>query len=144
MLPLERFRRVARAIANLEYDYELNEASPEFCAHLLIYPNIKVYKKLHKKLQTSTRAWIHEFIEHDGLFSLMQSIENPSNNYKNSGFINSLLISKCLNCIKELMNTKLGMESLITMTLEDVKYTQMFAKSSQPKRFNKYLITVKA
>ena len=133
VLPLVRFRRIGRAIANLEYNYELNEASPEFCVHLLIYPNTRLYSKLSKKIRNcsiNNRAWILEFIQQEGLFSLILSIEKQCNNYKKSGFFNSLLISKCLECVKELMNSKFGMESLISMALDDQKCVQILAKGN--------------
>ena len=133
MRPIERFRRAAKAIADLEYDYDLSKASPEFCAHLLIYPNLKLFSKLEKKFVQSDRAWLYEFIEFEGLNSLLLSAEKQFSAFKQSSYFGSLLIIKCLSSIKTLMNTKLGIESLISLSLKETKFTQIIAKSNQTK-----------
>lgn len=114
-----KFRRVCRALANLEFDYTLNYSSPEFCNQLLVYPNLKLFAKLEKKLRSENQAWISEFIQIGGLFSLLNCIEYLSNKKYGNNLLNSILLCKCLNCIKEIMNHRFGMECIIDMAIEE-------------------------
>lgn len=114
-----KFRRVCRALANLEFDYTLNYSSPEFCKQLLVYPNLKLFTKLERKLRNENQAWINEFIQTGGLFSLLHCIEYLSNKKYGNNLLNSILLCKCLNCIKEIMNHRFGMECIIGMAIEE-------------------------
>lgn len=126
-----KFRRVARALANLEYDFNLDNASPEFCLHLLENPNLKMLTKMHRKLRTSSKEWIIDFIQLRGLFSLLQSVDRFCKTHKNNtGLFNSLYLAKLVCCIKELLNLKYGMECIIDMANDDSSRVNMLAKGS--------------
>ena len=122
------FKRVAKAIATIDYDYDLKNASPDFCIQLLHYPNLKMLSKLNRKLKTSSKEWIGEFIELKGLFSLIVCIEDICNKRKKSQLFISLILSKCVCCIKEILNLKFGMESIIDTVNEDPSCIQTLAK----------------
>lgn len=114
-----KFRCVGRAIANLEFDYSLNVSSPEFCNQLLVYPNLKLFTKLERKLRNENKTWISEFIQTGGLFSLLRCVEYLSYKKNENNLLKSILLCKCLNCIKEIMNHKFGMECIINMAMEE-------------------------
>lgn len=121
------FRKVGRALANLEYDYDISCASPEFCSHLVVSNNAKVFTKLHKKIQTSNQNWIYEFVyTFKGLLALLVGLEKIC--VKKNTLMNSLLTLKCLSCIKEIMNSKHGMDGIISLANEDNNCLQILAK----------------
>lgn len=123
------FIRTGRAIANLDQDYDLRSASPEFCIQLLIYPNLKLFCKLHQKIKSSDSEWILEFIHHKGLFSLMKCVEVLCSRRRSSEIFSSLIISKCVLCIKEVLNLKSGMERIINLAKDDSECLHILSKS---------------
>ena len=131
MPPLSKFRRVAKALANSEHDYELKEASPEFCIQLLICSNLKMFSKLHRKLKTSSNEWISEFIYSKGLFALIDCLERVCGKQNSTNIYNSLLMSKCVCCIKEMLNLKIGMECIIEVDNLDSTYVQTLSIGKQ-------------
>ncbi|CAF0767609.1 unnamed protein product [Brachionus calyciflorus] len=124
-----KFRQIGRAIANLENDYSIESSSPEFCIQLLNYPNLKFFNKLNRKLRNSNKDWINEFIQSKGLFQLLYCVEYLCHKKTGSSLINSILISKCLNCIKEILNHKFGMECIIDMANEDQSFVHILVKA---------------
>lgn len=124
------FRRVGRALANLEYEYHLEHASPEFCIQILAYPNLKMFSKLHRKLRVSTKEWITDFIQFKGLFTLLHCVEYLCHRKKHSALFNSLELSKCVCCIREVLNVKYGMESIINLATEETSFVPIFAKAA--------------
>jgi hypothetical protein len=124
------FRKVGRALANLDpdNDYDLGQASAEFCVHLLISNNAKVFSKVHKKIQTSNSAWIYEFVHtFKGLLTLLSCLDKLCIN-KTTTLFNSLVLLKCLSCIKEIMNSTHGMDGVISLANEDQSCVQILAK----------------
>lgn len=123
-----KFAQVAQSLINVTYDLE--NASPEFCVDLLESANEKTFSKIQKKISTSNRRWIRDFIRAQGLFALLQCIEKIFKKTKQNSFITSILLFKCLSCIKELMNAKYGMEAIIRMGIEDKDCIQILAKGN--------------
>lgn len=123
----QRFRRVARALANVEGEFSLGEASADFCIHLLESPNLKILTKLHRKLRFSSKEWIVEFIELRGLFVLLRGVEQLCLAKSASSLLNSLVMSKMVCCIKELLNLKFGMDAIVHMAREDPTSIRMLA-----------------
>ena len=82
-------------------------------------PSFKNFTDLEKKITNATEDWIREFFEIGGLFLLFESAENLNKNFSKSPIFNSVLMSKCLSCIQKLMNSEIGIETLITMCQED-------------------------
>jgi 3-dehydroquinate dehydratase len=124
---------VERALANLDFDYDLNNATPEFCVQLLNFPNLKMFSKLHSKIRSKNRdrEWILDFIQSNGLYSLVQCVEKLSTKKYSSAIIfNSLVLSKCICCIKEVLNSKYGMECIINMANEHQHCLNILAKAT--------------
>lgn len=122
-----RFRRVARALVNLEGDFSLDVASPEFCLHLLVNPNLKTLTRLHRKLRILSKEWVIEFIELGGLLSLLKCVDQFYRSRTSEQFFNSLVLSKTVCCIKELLNLKYGMECVINLANENRASVRMLA-----------------
>jgi hypothetical protein len=125
---LNKFLRAAKALATIDHDYDLKEASPEFCIQLLSFPNLKMFSKLHRKIKTSGNDWIMEFIQSKGLFGLILCVEQLCNKTSSNVIYNSLVMSKCVCCIKELLNLKIGMECIIDVVDLDLTCIQTFSK----------------
>lgn len=125
------FRRVARALANLEGEYNLDRAEPQFCLHLLdVMPTLKVLNKLHRKLhRTSSKEWIIEFVQLGGLFTLLRSVDRflHAKSTSDTTFFNSLILSKIVCCIKELLNVKYAMDAIIELANENQSRVKMLA-----------------
>ena len=119
------------AMLLIKHDYNLKCASPEFCIQLLESLNVKMLTKLHRHIKFSDHRWIRHFINGNGLFSLLKCIEKILNRTRNHSFYSSIILSKCLSCIKELMNSKKGMESIIDLSIEDHTCIQILAKSKK-------------
>lgn len=130
MVKENSFRKVGRALANLEYDYDISQASPEFCSHLVSSShNAKVFAKLHKKLQSTNQSWIFDFVyTFKGLLALLFCLDKIC--IRKTTLMNSLLTLKCLSCIKEIMNSKHGMDKIISLASEDNNCVQILAKGS--------------
>ena len=121
-----RFQDTVRTIIDANYD--LKVASPEFCISLLAYPTERTFTKLYRKIQTRDRRWIRDFIRADGLYAIIIAIEDIFRR-KNSSLMNSILLLKCINCIKELMNSICGMQAVINLASEKKDCIQTLAKS---------------
>jgi hypothetical protein len=122
---IEIFKKIGNVDPKL--DYNLNNASPEFCIQLLNYPHQKCISKLRKKIHTSSKAWLVQFIKANGLYTLLACIEKLCK--KTTNIINSIRLSQCVLCIKEIMNIKYGMEAVLTMCIEDVSYVRILGNS---------------
>jgi hypothetical protein len=141
----ELFIRKVKGLISIDpYDYSLNESSPEFCVHLLKnISNLKLLKKLIVKFKESSNDWIKEFIDdYKGLFTILDIIEKYSSkrraSQRNSTIIfDSITLTKCICCIKELLNTKTGMESLIELVNDNALAIKTISKG-----FSQVFVTV--
>lgn len=113
MKSIKKFRSIVKSLIDATYD--LDKASPQFCACLLRLPNDRALTKLRQKIRKSDQQWIKEFIINDGLFSLLMTIEIIMKKYRNNLFVSSILVYKSLACIKEIMNLEYGMQSIINL-----------------------------
>lgn len=101
---------------NSKREYDLTSGSPDFCVQLLYLANTKTFEALSKKFQKSSSEWANQFIQQNGFFSLLQSVDNIVNRMnKQNTFSKSLLLLKCLKCIKFLMNINIAVEFLINL-----------------------------
>ncbi len=93
---------------------------------MLNYPHQKYLLRLRKKIRTSSKTWLVQFIKANGLYSLLACIEKLCE--KKTNIINSIRLSQCILCIKEIINIKYGMEAVLTMCIEDVSYVTILGK----------------
>jgi len=129
MYPLKRFQSVARSLIDVSYD--LTSATPQFCLSLLpsvnTSPTLTTLSKLHRKIQTSSRRWIRDFIHADALIALLTCTEAILHRH-GSSFYAAVLLYKCLACIKELMNLQYGMEAVINMGVDNTTCASTLAR----------------
>jgi hypothetical protein len=78
---------------------------------LLVFPHQKYFLKLRNKIRHSEKSWLEQFIKSKGLSELLLCIEKLCK--RTSNIINSIRLSQCISCIKEIMNLKYGMNEEI-------------------------------
>jgi hypothetical protein len=115
----QRLRHVFEQVAHKAF-YDLNHANADFCIQMLRYPNGRYLSKLLKKLRSCSEEWIVEFIRLDGLFELMNCIDQVLK--KGTTIINSIVVVRCVNCIKATMNFKFGFKSIIETCANNASY----------------------
>lgn len=127
----KRFVQSVRAICT--HSYDLKNASPEFIIHLLatLTPNFKLFSRVQAKLAVESRDWITEFIERNGLARLVNSLDKICSQMLNENDMYiSLILVKCICCIKLLLNVEHGMEKITRVaTNSDANFPQILAKS---------------
>lgn len=127
-----KFRNLVEKLLNKNSgDYSLAKASPQFCVQLLNITKTKTFDKLLKKIKTSSHEWINEFIECNGFFTLLFASEKICNEaIGDKTFLKSLMLAKCLKCMKEVMNLNVGMEFIINLAArDDNECIEIFSKS---------------
>jgi hypothetical protein len=127
------FIRTVKSFNSLEFDYDLSQSSPEFCIHFMRnIINPKLLKKLILKIRQSQSEWIKEFIELKGLLLILNIIDKYSNkqrlSYQTASLYSILILSKCICCVKEILNSKIGMESLIDLMNDNISVMRTFSK----------------
>ena len=131
-LSLSKWKNKKKEIISQTYDLE--NATPEFCLDLIDRPSLNLFTSLFKVIKRNLNEktdWIAEFIEKGGIFKLITSIENQCKLLqKSAALFNSIVISKSLNCLQELMNSRLGMESLINIALGDKSCVETFVNGT--------------
>lgn len=91
----------------------IQHSRPDRCVRLSHNPSIHVYYALKSKIENSDQAWLEEFLELDGLESLLDSLVLLSG----KGFMNisdSVLQLDCIACVKAILNTRLGLQFVIS------------------------------
>ncbi len=138
---MHKFKQLVSSLIKSDNNNSLlNNASPEFCARLVTIKNENVLNKLLVKIKASNTDWIVKFIQENGFFEILNSIENICDRQNISIFYKSILLSKYLQCIELLMNKKVGMEFIIDMA-ENKECIQILSKgkaklSIYMKKFN--------
>lgn len=127
----EVFKKIGFVDAKLEYN--LNQATPLFCIDLLKYPHQRMFLKLRNKIRSSPKSWLQEFIKSYGLYELLKCIENLCK--KQSNIMNSIRMSQCISCIKEIMNLKYGMNAVLDICILDSNYVAILGKGNKFKKF---------
>ena len=87
---------------------------PERVVELLRSPSVNVYSTLKRRLlkSKSNPVWILEFLQHDGLEILFESLEQICRQ-KSHGFLDVVLQISCVECIKAIMDTSLGLDYIV-------------------------------
>ena len=122
----EVFKKIA--FFDVKLDYNLNSASPEFCIQLIKFPHQKYFLKLRKKIRVSDKVWLDEFIKLNGLYELLLCVEKLCKQTTN--ITNSIRLSISIYCIKEIMNTEHGIDSVLTHCLDNPSYRTIFANGN--------------
>ena len=89
-----------------------SDASAELCVRLLNTSFLHNFSGLKTKLQTSSGRWISEFLIQGGMEALFQALERLSRS-RRMAFVDAFMQLECVNCIKAVMNSKQGLDSMI-------------------------------
>ncbi|KAI0224266.1 Inverted formin-2, partial [Lamellibrachia satsuma] len=95
--------------------FDLDHCDPDVCISFLRNPSIKTYAALKRKLKNADKDWIQGFLDADGLEILLSAIDLVGGR-RVSQLSDAMLLLECVSCIKELMNSKVGLEYLIQHT----------------------------
>jgi hypothetical protein len=97
---------------------------PESVVQLLRSPSVQIYSTLKRKLLKAKRnpEWILQFLHNDGLELLFESLEEICRQ-KTSSFLDSVLQVGCVECIKIIMDTSIGLDYVV----EDKDFIPKFA-----------------
>lgn len=87
------------------------DISAELCVRLLSTSSLQNFSGLKTKLQTSSGQWIAEFLIQGGMEVLFQALERLSRDRRMS-FVEAFMQLECVNCIKAVMNSKQGLDSM--------------------------------
>lgn len=89
-----------------------SDVSAELCIRLLSSSCLQNFSGLRAKIQTSSAEWITEFLSRGGLEILFQVLKRLSKGEK-MAFMEACMQLECVNCIKAVMNSKRGLDSMI-------------------------------
>lgn len=87
------------------------DISAELCIRLLSTSSLQNFSGLKTKLQTSSSQWIAEFLTQGGMEVLFQALERLSRSGR-MAFVEAFMQLECVNCIKAVMNSKQGLDSI--------------------------------
>lgn len=82
------------------------------CVFLLRRPSVVNFCRLRKKLDSDDKRWILDFLRRDGLDLLFECLGDLAK--YTSNFSNLVLRIECIMCIKTVMNSVIGLQSLIS------------------------------
>lgn len=87
---------------------------PECVVELLRSPSVQIYSTLKRKLlkARSNPEWILQFLHNDGLELLFESLDEICRQ-KTSSFLDSVLQVGCVECIKIIMDTSIGLDYVV-------------------------------
>lgn len=98
------------------------DLTPELCVRLLNIPSVQNFSGLKAKLKSSSKAWIEEFLDFGGLEVLFEGLQRLGG--RRLCFVDAFLLLECVNCIKEVMNSRTGLNYII----HDKKFSRNLVK----------------
>jgi len=109
-----KWKNVQRKLTNDKNDSSIGFASniePELCVFLLNIPSVQNFTRLKSKLRSSSTSWMEGFLNFGGLEVLFEGLRRLSG--KRLRFVDAFVLLECVNCIKEVMNSKTGLNYMI-------------------------------
>ncbi|XP_037020143.2 inverted formin-2 isoform X1 [Artibeus jamaicensis] len=91
----------------------LESADPELCIRLLQMPSVVNYSGLRKRLESSDGDWMVQFLEQSGLDLLLEALARLSGRGV-ARIADALLQLTCVSCVRAVMNSKQGMEYILS------------------------------
>lgn len=105
-------RILRRKISKTLLKVDLEQCEPEICVALLKFPSVQTFSALKKKLKSSGMEWMQGFLDNEGLEALLDCIDSLGSR-RVTQLSEALLLLECVSCVKCVMNSKLGLESLV-------------------------------
>ncbi|KAH9510002.1 hypothetical protein Btru_044810 [Bulinus truncatus] len=99
-------------VTSQHLEHQLDGCDPLSCILYSHSPSIQVYYALKNRLENSSEAWLQEFVSLDGLDSLLDSLCHMTGS-KFSGFTDAILQIDCLSCIRAILNSRVGMDTIV-------------------------------
>ena len=94
-------------MADVAYDCYLSKS----CVYFLHHPSVFNLCRLRKKLGSSDKRWMEEFLENQGLELLFECLGQLSKQM--GGFQVLVMRLECVLCIRTCINSRIGLEYLI-------------------------------
>lgn len=91
----------------------LENADPELCIRLLQMPSVVNYSGLRKRLEGSDGGWMVQFLEQSGLDLLLEALARLSGRGV-ARIADALLQLTCVSCVRAVMNSRQGMEYILS------------------------------
>ncbi|KAJ3606551.1 hypothetical protein NHX12_026072 [Muraenolepis orangiensis] len=98
--------------ADAQLEANLEDADPELCIRLLQIPTVVNYSGLRRRLESSDRAWMLQFLELRGLDLLMEALERVSGRGC-TRIADALLQLTCVACVRAVMNSPAGLHFIL-------------------------------
>lgn len=100
--------RISEALTNPDFE----NCEPEICVKMLHLPTVKTMGLIKRKIRQSDKSWIQGFLEAEGLSVLLDCVDTLSSG-RVSQLADALLLLEVVDCIKQVINSKLGMDYLV-------------------------------
>ena len=108
---------------------DLDQCSdPEFCVTIIKIANVKTLSSLKRRIQKSSTEWYQGFLDAGGLEVLLEHVDNLGSR-RVQNLSDAMLLLECVACIKNVLNSKPGMEYLI----QNSTYTTKLVKGNSNK-----------
>lgn len=101
-------KRVVMVMDSVDFD----QCDLETGISTLKVPSPEKYTALTKKIRSSNSEWLEKFLQYDGLEALLDAIGTISHR-RVTQLSDAMMLLKCISCVKEVMNSKLGLDHLI-------------------------------
>ena len=109
----ERKRSIFKArIMSAMDSVDLGNCDLETGISTLKVPSQEKYTHLQKKIRGANHEWLEKFLQLDGLEALLDAIGTISHR-RVSQLSDAMMLMKCIACVKEVMNSKIGFDHLI-------------------------------
>ncbi|OWF54490.1 inverted formin-2-like [Mizuhopecten yessoensis] len=106
-----RSDNVERSMTELEI--QMRRGTPEKCI-LLSHsaPSVQMFYALRMRLESSSEVWLQEFLDLDGLQSLLASLCQMTGRGFTS-FSDAIFQLDCISCIRNILNTHVGLDFMV-------------------------------
>ncbi|XP_033743492.1 inverted formin-2-like [Pecten maximus] len=96
-----------------ELEIQMRRGNPEKCI-LLSHsaPSVQMFYALRMRLESSSEVWLQEFLDLDGLQSLLTSLCQMTGRGFTS-FSDAIFQLDCISCIRNILNTHVGLDFMI-------------------------------
>ena len=108
--------RTERRLAEIAGDIALSQS----CIHLLRNPTVFNFSRLRSRLKSDNRRWMTVFLKQNGLELLFECLEALG--LYSGTFSNLVQRLECVMCIKMVMNSQIGLQSLISAGIYGKKF----------------------
>ncbi|XP_064637575.1 inverted formin-2-like isoform X2 [Lineus longissimus] len=92
---------------------EIDVSTPEVCVSLLRIPSVKTLSAMRKKISEGGEDWLKRFLEAGGIEVLLELVDTMGTR-RVTNLSDAMLMLECVACIRAVMNSKQGLDYVIT------------------------------